>query len=127
MDTMLTLSRAVIGVIGAGVLLMTITSLAGGEPITDPVFPGGLILGASCLCAAAWTGSTVVWQALVVWLGLASVLVTITIVGAITVGTTDPSVYPYFFVPAAFALAAVGVLARARLAAGALGARPREG
>jgi hypothetical protein len=124
---MLALSRAVIGVIGAGILVMTIANLTGGASIFDPVFPGGLILGASCLGAAAWTTSPATWQALVVWLGMAAVLVTITILGAIIFGTTDPSTYPYFLIPSVVVLVVVGVIAKARVAAGALGTRSTEG
>jgi hypothetical protein len=114
-------ARALIGFIGFVALLYTISNLAGGNSITDPVFPGGLLLGASCLGAAAWTSSSGTWRALVVWIGVAAVLVTVAIFGAITFGTTDPSVYPLFIIPTVIVLAAIAVIGVVRVRAGLFG------
>ena len=125
-SVVVTSARALIGFIGFVVLVFTISNLAGGNSITDPVFPGGLLLGASCVGAAAWTSSSGTWRALVVWLGVAAVLVTVAIFVAITFGTTDPSVYPLFIIPTVIVLAAIAVIGVARVRAGAFGASTTE-
>ena len=66
----LNLARAVVGVIGAGALVMAISGLTSGNSLTDPVFPAGLALGALAVGATAWVVTPGLLPAIVTWLGL---------------------------------------------------------
>jgi hypothetical protein len=120
-STALTISRAIVMLVGAGALLMAIGGLTSGESLTDPVFPGGLALGALALAAAAWVEAAGSLRAILVWLGLAGLLITIAIIGAIALQTPSPDVLALFAIPSIVVLAAAVRMAFARVAAGALG------
>lgn len=115
------LSRAVVGFIGIGSLVMAVGGLTSGSSLADPVFPGGLVLGASAIGAAAWIEEPGRIRAFVSWLGLAAVLVALAVFGSFVVNTPTVDVIALFAVPAVIVLAAVGRLATARIRAGAGG------
>jgi hypothetical protein len=117
----LTLSRALLGLIGAGALVMAISGLTSGESLTDPVFPGGLALGVLSLGAVAWVEAPGVARAAVTWLGLAAVVATIAIFGFMAAGTPSPDVIALFAIPSVIVLAVVGRMVAARMAAGPTG------
>jgi hypothetical protein len=123
-DLFVGIGRAMFFVIGAGALIMSGTGLAGGASITDPVFPAGLALGILTVTAAAYTLAAARWQAVLVWLGVAAVLIGIGRFALLVFGDPDigPDVYPYFLVPAAVLLFACGGVELGRVRAGALGA-----
>jgi hypothetical protein len=86
MSTWITVSRAVVGVIGAGALLMAGGNLlTGGGSITDPVMPGGVLLGLVAIGAAAWTTAPSTFRAAVVWLGVLGIGATLAILAAASV------------------------------------------
>lgn len=120
-STTLTLSRALLGVIGAGALASSISGLTSGASLTDPVFPGGLALGSLALGSVAWVEAAGVARAAVTWLGLAAVVATIAILGFMAAGTPSPDVIALFAIPSIIVLAAVGRMAAARMAAGPTG------
>lgn len=120
-STGLSLARAVMTLIGAGALLMAVGGLTSGESLTDPVFPGGLALGALSLAAAAWVDAGGAPRALLVWAGLAAAIVAIAVFASIALRTPSADVLLLFAVPSTVVLAAVGRIAVARIRAGALG------
>jgi hypothetical protein len=121
MSSTLRMSRAVVAFIGIGAVLMAVGGLTSGSSLADPVFPGGLVLGALAIGAAAWIEEPGTLRAVVSWLGLAAVLVAIGVFGWFVVKTPTPDVIALFAVPALIVLAALGRLAMARIRAGAAG------
>ncbi len=122
-DLLITIGRAIFFIVGGGALIMSISGLASGSSITDPVFPAGLALGVLTLGAAAFTLAAPRWQALIVWLGVAAVLIGIGRFAVLVFGdpAIGPDVYPLFLVPAAvLLLAAAGVIV-GRVGAGPFG------
>ena len=75
MSAWFALSRAVFAVIGAGALLLTIGGLIGGASLTDPVFPGGLVLGVTALGAAICADGAARWKIAIAWLGIVAGLI----------------------------------------------------
>ena len=104
-------------------MLMTIGGLIGGASLTDPVFPGGLVLGVTALGAAIWADGAAGWQVAITWLGIAAVLIGVGIFGWFSFVATPvgPDAYALILVPAAIiVLSAIG-MARGRMTAAATG------
>ena len=123
MSTLTTIARAIIAVLGGAALLLAGGNLlTGGGSITDPVMPGGLVLGLLALGAAVWTTSPGRLQAVVVWLGVIGIAVAATLmwVNAGQMETRDLIVY--IGIPTALVLVAAALVAVARTRSGALGA-----
>jgi hypothetical protein len=122
MSTLVTISRAIIAVVGVIAVLLAGGNLAsGGGSITDPVFPLGLLFGLLTLGAAAWTTAPQRWRAVVVWLG---VLAIASALFGFVLSFGDAAlrdVLIYFGVPAAVVIIATAFLAVARSRAGPLG------
>jgi hypothetical protein len=112
----LALARAVVGVIGAGALIMATIGLISGESLTDPVFPAGLAMGASAVGAAIWVATPGIVPAIVTWLGLLGLGITVVAFGSIAFQTPSPDVLALFAIPAAIVVVAVVRMAIARLA-----------
>ena len=115
------LSRAVFAVIGAGALLVTFGGLTGGASLTDPVFPGGIVLGVTALGAAIWADGAAQWKVAIAWLGIAAVLIGVGIFGwsSFVESPVGPNAYAIILVPLAIiVLAAIGMV-RGRVAASA--------
>jgi hypothetical protein len=119
---LLTISRGILGFVGAIALVFGVANLVtGGVPIGDPVLPSGLAFGALTLGAALWTTAPERWRALVVWLGVIAVGVAIAVFVVNFGEAALRDVLIYFGIPAAIvALAAIGV-AIGRLRAGPFG------
>ena len=123
---LITISRAIVGLVGAAaVLLAGGNLLTGGASITDPVMPFGLLLGLLALGAALWTTAAERWRAVIVWLGLLAIL------AAFVVFVPQPradaairDVLIYFGIPATIVLLATIGVAIARVRAGTLGSVP---
>ena len=120
-STGLSLARAVMALIGAGALLMAVGGLSSGESLADPVFPAGIALGALSLSAAAWVDAHGAPRAVLVWAGLAAVIVAIAVFATFALRTPSADVLLLFAVPTIVVLAAVGRIAVARIRAGAFG------
>ena len=121
MSVWFALSRAVFAVIGAGALLLTIGGLIGGASLTDPVFPGGLVLGVTALGAAIWADGAARWKIAIAWLGIAAVLIGVARFGwsSFVESPVGPDAYAIILVPAALiVLSAIGMI-RGRMAASA--------
>ena len=83
MSTLVTISRAIVMIVGAAAMLLAGGNLlTGGAPITDPVIPFGLLLGLFALGAALWTTAPERWRAVIVWLGLLAILAAIGVFAA---------------------------------------------
>jgi len=120
---MTTLARAIVAVLGAASLLLAAGNLVtGGGSISDPVMPGGIVLGLVALGAAFWTTAPGRFQAVVVWLGVLGIVVSAALfwVNAGDMQTRDLIVY--IGIPTATVLAATALVAVARARSGALGA-----
>ena len=113
-STSLNLARAVVGIIGAGALVMAISTLLSGASLTDPVFPAGIAMGALAVGAAALVVTPGTVPAVVTWLGLLGLVVAIVILGSIAFGTPSPDVLALFLIPTAIVVAAVVRMAVAR-------------
>lgn len=113
-STSLNLARAVVGIIGAGALVMAISTLLSGASLTDPVFPAGIAMGALAVGAAALVLTPGTVPAVVTWLGLLGLVVAIAILGSIAFGTPSPDVLALFLIPTAIVVAAVVRMAVAR-------------
>lgn len=113
-STSLNLARAVVGIIGAGALVMAISTLLSGASLTDPVFPAGIAMGALAVGAAALVLTPGTVPAVVTWLGLLGLVVAIVILGSIAFGTPSPDVLALFLIPTAIVVAAVVRMAVAR-------------
>lgn len=123
MSRMTTLARAIVAVLGAASLLLAAGNLVtGGGSISDPVMPGGIVLGLVALGAAFWTTAPGRFQAVVVWLGVLGIAVSAALfwVNAGDMQTRDLIVY--IGIPTATVLAATALVAVARARSGALGA-----
>lgn len=119
MSAWFVLSRAAFAVIGAGALLLTIGGLIGGASLTDPVFPGGLVLGVTALGAAIWADGAARWKVAIAWLGIAAVLIGVARFGwaSFVESPVGPDAYAIILVPAAIiVLSAIGMI-RGRMAA----------
>jgi len=125
MSTLVSISRAIVAVVGVVALLLAGGNLAtGGGSITDPVFPLGLLFGLSTLGAAVWTTAPQRWRAVVVWLGILAVAAAF-FGFLISIGDAAlRDVLVYFGVPATIVLIATVALAVARSRAGPLGSAP---
>ena len=118
----LTLARALFALVGAGILAMAISNLASGQSLSDPVFPAGIALGVVMLGAAAWVQAAGRAQALVVWLGLVGVAITLVVGAGLVLRTPSPDVLALAAVPTLIMVAGGVRLAMARVAARAFGA-----
>jgi hypothetical protein len=122
MTTLVKLSRVIVGLVGALALLASVGNLTtGGAPITDPVIPGGVILGLLLVGAWAWTDAPGPARAAVVWLGVIGLLAALVISWINTGDMQTRDLLVYIGIPTlVMGLAAVGV-AIGRVRAGALG------
>ena len=122
MATLLTLSRAIVGILGVVALLLSVGNLTtGGASITDPVMPGGVVLGLLLVGAAAWTHDRGTLRAVVVWLGVAGLVAALAIAWINTGKMQTRDLLVYVGIPTlVMLLAALGV-AVGRVRAGALG------
>jgi hypothetical protein len=119
----ITVSRAVVGVIGAGALVLAGGNLlTGGGSITDPVMPGGVGLGLVAVGAAAWTMSPGIVRAAVVWLGVLGIGVTLAILWVNVGDMQTRDLLIYVGIPTVLVLLATLGVAVGRARAGALGA-----
>jgi hypothetical protein len=116
------ISRSIVMVVGLGALLAAGGNLAtGGGSITDPVMPGGVILGLLALGAGAWTTDPASLRAAVVWLGVLGIVGALGILWVNTGDMQTRDLLVYVGIPSAIVLlAAIGV-AVGRVRAGALG------
>ena len=116
-------SRAIVMVIGAGALLIAGGNLlTGGGSISDPVMPGGVLLGVVAIGAAAWTEEPSALRAAVVWLGVIGIAATLAILW-INVGDMQTrDLLVYVGIPTLVVVAAALGVAVGRARAGALGA-----
>ena len=122
MSTLITISRSIVAVVGVAALLLAGGNLAtGGAPITDPVMPLGLLLGLLAVGAAAWTGAPERWRAVVVWLGVAAIILASAGFASSLGDAAIRDVLVYFGIPAAIVLLATLVIGAARWRAGPLG------
>lgn len=112
----LNLARALVGVIGAGALVMAISGLTSGNSLTDPVFPAGLVLGVLAVGATAWVVTPGLLPAIVTWLGLLGLGVMVVVFGTMAFHTPSPDVLALFAIPAALVVLAMVRMALARLA-----------
>ena len=121
MSTLITISRAIVAVVGAIALLLAAGNLAtGGGSIADPVFPLGLLFGVATLGAAIWTTDPQRWRAVVVWPASSpSARCSSRSVQHGDAALRD--VLVYFGIPATIVLAAAVLVAVTRVRAGALG------
>jgi hypothetical protein len=123
MSTWITVSRAVVGVIGGGALLMAGGNLlTGGGSITDPVMPGGVVLGLVAIGAAAWTTAPSIFRAAVVWLGVLGIGATLAILWVSVGDMQTRDLLIYVGIPTVLVLLATLGIAVGRARAGALGA-----
>lgn len=115
-------SRSIVMVIGILALLTAGGNLVtGGGSISDPVMPGGVVLGLLLIGAAAWTEAPGAPRAAVVWLGVLGISVALAIAWVNLGDMQTRDLLLYVGIPTAImALAVVGV-AVARVRAGALG------
>jgi hypothetical protein len=117
-------SRAIVLVIGIVALLLAGGNLlTGGGSLTDPVMPGGALLGLLALGAAAWTTDAHALRAAVVWLGVLGIVGAVAIMWANTGEMATRDLFVYIGIPAAIVLLAAAGVAVARFRAGALGGR----
>ena len=121
-STLLTISRAILIVVGVAALLLAGGNLAtGGGSITDPVMPFGLLFGLVTIAAALWTTAPERWRAAVVWLGILAVIA-VFVIFAVSIGDAAiRDVLVYFGIPASIVLVATAFVAIARSRAGPLG------
>jgi hypothetical protein len=112
----LNLARALVGVIGAGALIMAVSGLSSGNSLTDPVFPAGLALGVLAVGATAWVVTPGLLPAIVTWLGLLGLGVMVVAFGTMAFQTPSPDVLALFAIPAALVVLAMVRMALARLA-----------
>jgi hypothetical protein len=122
MATWIRLSRSLVGVIGIGALLAAGGNLlTGGGSITDPVMPGGVVLGLAAIGAAAWTDAPEALRAGVVWLGVIGVAVALAIVWSNVGDMQIRDLLVYVGIPTLVVGAAVLGVAIGRFRAGAFG------
>jgi hypothetical protein len=123
MTLWITISRAIVGVVGIAAVLATVGNLvSGGGALTDPAMSGGLVVGLLALGAAAWTTSTAFPRAVVVWLGVIAIIIALVAVWA-NIGTVQiQDLLVYVGVPTVVAVLATLGIAVGRWRAGALGA-----
>ncbi len=122
MSTLVTISRAIVAVVGAIALLLAAGNLAtGGGSIADPVFPLGLLFGVATLGAAIWTTDPQRWRAVVVWLGILAIAAAFFAFLSSIEDAALRDVLVYFGIPATIVLAAAVLVAVTRVRAGALG------
>ena len=112
----LNLARALVGIIGAGALIMAISGLSSGNSLTDPVFPAGLALGVLAVGATAWVVTPGLLPAIVTWLGLLGLGVMVVAFWTMAFQTPSPDVLALFAIPAALVVLAMVRMALARLA-----------
>jgi hypothetical protein len=122
MSTLVTVSRAIIAVVGVIAVLLAGGNLAsGGGSIADPVFPLGLLFGVLTLGAAVWTTAPERWRAVVVWLGILAVAGAF-VMFVVSVGDAAiRDVLIYLGIPASIVLTATALLGVARTRAGPFG------
>ncbi|HEX7224407.1 MAG TPA: hypothetical protein VF367_02350 [Candidatus Limnocylindria bacterium] len=115
-------SRTIVLVIGVIALLLAGGNLlTGGGSLTDPVMPGGVILGLLALGAAAWTRDPNALRAAVVWLGVIGIVGAVAIMWVNTGEMATRDLFVYVGIPAAIVLLAAAGIAVGRVRAGAFG------
>jgi hypothetical protein len=122
MDTWIRGSRSIVMVIGIGALLLAGGNvLTGGASITDPVMPGGMVLGLLAIGAGMWTTDGGSLRALVVWLGVAGILVALAVAWTNLGDMQTRDLLLYVGIPTLVVLTAAGGVAVGRARSGALG------
>lgn len=122
MSALLLVSRAILAFVGALALLFATANLVtGGVPLTDPVLPAGLAFGALTVGSAIWTTAAERWKAVIVWLGIVAIGVTIVVFIANVGEAAFADVAIYFGIPAAIVSVSALVIALARFRAGPVG------
>lgn len=115
-------SRAIVMVIGIGALLTAGGNLVtGGGSISDPVMPGGVVLGLLLIGAAAWTDAADAPRAGVVWLGLLGIAAALAIAWANLGDMQTRDLLLYVGIPTVIVALAVAGVAVGRVRAGTLG------
>ena len=123
MSTVTTIARATIAVLGGASLLLAGGNLmTGGGSISDPVMPGGIVLGLLAIGAAIWTTAPGRLQALVVWVGLLAIVITAAVFWANLGDMQTRDLLVYVGIPTALVLVAGALVAIARTRSGYLGA-----
>lgn len=113
-----TLARAVFAFVGIGAMATAISNVTSGQSLSDPVMPGGIVLGAFMLGAAVWVGERG-FRAIVVWLGIAALVVALAIIAWIALQTPRADVIALVAIPSLLLLAAAIRLAKAQVDAAA--------
>ena len=123
MSTVTTIARAIIAVLGGASLLLAGGNLmTGGGSISDPVMPGGIVLGLLAIGAAIWTTAPGRLQALVVWVGLLAIVITAAVFWSNLGDMQTRDLLVYVGIPTALVLVAGALVAIARTRSGYLGA-----
>ena len=126
MTLWITISRALVGVLGAVAVLVAAGNLvSGGGSIADPAMPGGLVMGLLALGAATWTTSSVPLRAVVVWLGVSGILAVLAVLWLNVGDVQTRDLLVYVGIPTAVALSATAGIAVGRWRSGVFG-RPAE-
>jgi hypothetical protein len=122
MGTWIRISQSIVTVIGIGSLLLAGGNLlTGGGSISDPVMPGGVVLGLLAIGAGVWTADSGTLRALVVWLGIIGILAALGIAWVNVGDMQTQDLLIYVGIPTLVVLAAVGGVATGRVRAGPLG------
>jgi len=122
-STVTTIARAIIAVLGGASLLLAGGNLmTGGGSISDPVMPGGIVLGLLAIGAAIWTTAPGRLQALVVWVGLLAIVITAAVFWSNLGDMQTRDLLVYVGIPTALVLVAGALVAIARTRSGYLGA-----
>ena len=56
-------ARGIIGLVGIGALVMTVSNVTSGQTMSDPIIPAGFALGMLAVAAVAWLDAPSPWQA----------------------------------------------------------------
>ena len=122
MTLWITISRALVGVLGVVAVLVAAGNLvSGGGSMADPAMPGGLITGLLALGAAIWTTSAGTLRAVVVWLGVLGIVAVLAVLWLNVGDVQTRDLVVYVGIPTAVALLATMGIAVGRWRSGALG------
>lgn len=114
-------ARGIIGLVGIGALVMTVSNVTSGQSVSDPIVPAGLALGLLAAAAAAWPDAPSPWQAVAVWLGLLAIGAAVVVLVGNALRTPSADVMALVAIPCAILIAAGIRVAIARAEAGPLG------
>jgi hypothetical protein len=123
MGTWIRISQAIVTVVGIGALLLSVGNLlTGGGSITDPVMPGGIVLGLLAIGAGVWTADSGTLRAVIVWLGIIAILGAAAIAWVNVGDIRSGDLLIYVGIPTLVTLIAVAGVVTGRVRAGPLGA-----